>query len=476
MKKVLIIGDAMLDSYHFGDVNRISPEAPVPVFLEKNKKKYSAGGAANVAVNIATIGIPTDFIGLIGNDEYGRVLKNKLSESKVNTELMLCLDEYRTISKLRYIGLGNQQILRVDTEDISPVSFEVFKKVLSEVDKHINEYGLFLLSDYMKGLLTEETTQAIIELANKNKIPVFVDVKDKNIAKYRNATLLKPNKKELAALSNERVADVGDAIKAAKKLCKEAKAEYVLATLGADGMILVSKNGLLKEARSMAKEVYDVTGAGDTSIAYLAAEVIKGSDIDTAMTISNYAAGVQVSKVGTAIVYPEEVQAAMLSAGETIGGKVLDYYKEETLAPIERAKTANKKIVFTNGCFDILHKGHITYLREAKKLGDILVIGVNSDASVKRLKGEDRPINPLSDRMEILAALEFVDYVVHFEEDTPLDLIKKIMPDVLVKGGDYKIEDIVGAKEVMANNGEVKVLNFVAGKSTTSIVEKIRKE
>ncbi len=475
MKKVLVIGDAMLDSYHFGDVNRISPEAPVPVFLEKGNRKYSPGGAANVAVNIAAIGVPTVFFAISGNDNYGTILKDQLGEAGVDTSYLILEESYRTISKLRYIGPGNQQILRVDREDTSPVEDKYLEEAFKSIEDNIQNIGLIILSDYLKGFLTESTTKKVIDIAKKYGIKTLVDVKDKNIVKYKGATLLKPNRKELADMAGEDTSTVEKAINAARALCSKSESDYVLATLGADGMILVNKDGLISQTKSTAKEVFDVTGAGDTSIAYLAAELIKGTDIEQAMIVANYAAGVQVSKVGTSIVYPDEVCAAMQDDGRSNAAGILDYYKEGGLEPLVRAKENGKKIVFTNGCFDILHVGHITYLRKAKRLGDILVIGVNSDDSVRRLKGESRPINTCKDRMTILSSLDFVDYVVEFKEDTPEGLIEKITPDVLVKGGDYKPEEIAGADYVLANGGEVKIIDFVPGKSTTGIVEKMKR-
>ena len=239
-------------------------------------------------------------------------------------------------------------------------------------------------------------------------------------------------------------------------------------------MLLVERGQVAKEVKSVAKEVYDVTGAGDTSIAYLAAELVLGKDIMEAMEISNYAAGLQVSKVGTSIVYPGEVAQAMDWQGSCGRDKWLDYYQEDGLKQLKEKQRNGCRVVFSNGCFDILHAGHVAYLKEARKMGDLLVIGVNTDASVKRLKGNRRPINPLADRMTLLAALEAVDFVVPFQEDTPLELIKKIEPDVLVKGGDYRVEEIVGAKEVFANGGEVKVLPFLEGRSTTNMIEKMQ--
>ena len=475
MKKILVIGDAMLDSYHFGEVNRISPEAPIPIFLEKGNRKYSPGGAANVAVNVAAIGVPTVLFSVAGNDNYGIILKKQLEEEGVETDYLQLRDNYKTTSKLRYIGPGNQQILRVDSEDTSPVEDVQLANVFETLEKRIKEIGLIIVSDYAKGMLTNNISKRIIDLANNNDIPILVDGKDKNYNKYKDATIIKPNRKELAEMTGMDTLNVESAIIAARKLCKETKAKYVLATLGADGMILVDDNHLISSVKSKAREVFDVTGAGDTSIAYLAAEIAKGTDIEQAMIVANYAAGVQVSKVGTSIVYPDEVYAVMHEAGHSNEAGILDFYTEGGLTPIERAKANGRRIVFTNGCFDLLHVGHVTYLRNAKKMGDILVVGVNSDDSVRRLKGESRPINCCEDRMELLSSLDFVDYVVEFKEDTPADLIERINPDVLVKGGDYKPEEIAGADFVVRNGGEVKILDFVEGKSTTGIVEKMKR-
>lgn len=512
-KKILVVGDVMLDIYHFGKVDRISPEAPVPVFLETGKTEYVPGGAANVAVNIAAIGVGVDLCSVVGKDEASEKLKKLLEGRNVGIH-MLCENKGRqTTKKLRYIGPNHQQILRADTEDVSEIPYEAVEDRLREVSGHTGQYGLFLLSDYRKGFLTEEITQAFIKMANENQIPVFVDVKDKNFHKYRNAALLKPNRKELAELTAMGTDTREEVIKAAEFLCRKAPCRYVLTTLGAEGMILVGQGyaakgvteagaakgdareaeagkvkcavreteGVksaareIKEVKSAAREVYDVTGAGDTSLAYLAAEVVLGKEITEAMEIANYAAGVQVSKVGTSIVYPEEVAVAMGHIDKAEEGKRLDFYQPGGLDRLKKKQQKGNKVVFTNGCFDILHAGHIDYLKEAKKLGDVLVIGVNTDESVKRLKGNSRPVNTLEDRLVLLSALEIVDYVVPFSEDTPLELIKKIRPDVLVKGGDYQAGTIVGAREVAEQGGKVQCLPFIAGKSTTGIIEKMQK-
>ncbi len=449
MKKILVAGDAMLDQYIFGATHRISPEAPVPVFLESGKKKSSAGGAANVAVNIAAIGVEADIFCTIGDDPAGSQLQDIIKENNIGIKHVYTCQGRKTTCKLRYIAQNNQQIMRADVEDNWEIEFGQIQDLYSDIEKTIDSYGLVLLSDYGKGFLSEELTQRIIVLCNRKNVPVFVDVKGKSVTKYKGATLIKPNRKELYDLSGMSVDSKTDVEKAAQSLCRQAEADYVLTTLGAEGMLLTDKRQVLKEVHSIAREVYDVTGAGDTTIAYLSASVLQGKSLEEAMEIANVAAGIQVGRVGTSIVKPEEVQ------------KVL------------RETVKHTKKVFTNGCFDILHAGHVAYLKEAKALGDWLIVGLNSDASVRRLKGDSRPLNTLEDRKTVLESLSFVDEVIPFDEDTPLSLIKRIHPDVLVKGGDYDISNIVGADEVLSYGGEVKVLSYVPGKSTTEIIRRM---
>ena len=346
------------------------------------------------------------------------------------------------------------------------------KKIILSLEEEIKNISLILLSDYKKGFLTYEIIQYIISMANIHGIPVLVDVKDPNYKKYENATILKPNRKELQILSQKAVNTLEEIIEAAEWLCKEVNCKYVLTTLGSEGMVLVDKEGLVSKISSVAKEIYDVTGAGDTTIAYLAVELTKGKNVCEAMKVANYAAGIQVSKLGTSVVHPSEIENVMQKKDGF--DKWINVYVQEDLQKIRVLEQKNKTIVFTNGCFDILHAGHVNYLRKAKNKGDILVVGINSDASVRRLKGNDRPINNLSDRCAILEALEFVDFVIPFEEDTPLELIKKVRPQILVKGGDYRVENIVGAEFVKEIGGIVDVIPFVNGKSTTNIIAKIK--
>ena len=474
MGKILIIGDIMLDVYISGIISRISPEAPVPVLLEnEDSYRYVPGGAANVAMNLAVTGSEVHLFSIIGTEESGNRLCELLEHENINTELLIKSEYYLTTTKKRFIGQNHQQILRVDKEKIIevPDSLYIEKKIILE--EKIQSYDVILLSDYKKGFLTDSFCEYIINLANKYQIPVLVDVKDLDYKKYAKATLLKPNRSELKQLTGLKVETLQDAIQAAVSLCNRAEVEYVLATLGEEGMILVNADGLIQYNKAVAKEIYDVTGAGDTSIAYLAAEWAKGTSIVEAMEIANIAAGIQVSKVGTSVVLPYEVELVRFPNRSYFGAKKMDTYKENELLQLTDIKMKGKKIVFTNGCFDILHSGHITYLKAARELGDCLVVGVNSDDSVKRLKGKERPINHLVDRLMLLSALECVDFVIPFEEDTPLELIKKIRPDVLVKGGDYEISEIAGADVVFSYGGIVTTIPYVEGKSTTNLIRSL---
>ena len=464
-KKVLVVGDIMLDEYHFGRVERISPEAPVPVFLETNERRFVAGGAANVAVNISAIGVDVTLFGIIGNDYSGDKIIELIYITKIENR--------KTTLKLRYIGQGNQQILRVDDECVEDVKLNDIKKELTMIGGIIKDFDIIVLSDYKKGFLSQEIIQYIIKLAKDEKKTVIVDVKEKNYKKYANATILKPNKIELELMIGKSLSNDEEIVEAARTICHYTPCEYVLTTLGAEGMLLANKNGLMKKVQSVASEVFDVTGAGDTSLAYLAAELANGKELIEAMIVANYASGVQVSKFGTSVVYPYEVYR-MLSDAKSDHSPLYD--KDKQIYEIQSCKRNGKKIVFTNGCFDVLHIGHIQCLKEAKRNGDILVVGINDDQSVRRLKGDKRPINVLEDRVSMLKSLSCVDFVIPFKEDTPEKLIKLIKPDVLVKGGDYCVDTIVGAEFVLGLGGVVKTVPIVEGKSTTNIIKKVLDE
>ena len=450
----------MLDIYFIGNVTRISPEAPVPIFVKKEEKSV-LGGAANVAANLSAANQRVSVLGICGKDENGDLLFQKLSERSIDASLVI-RNSKGTITKTRFIANNNQQIMRMDVENVEEINSSECDFLLETLKKNIMEFDIIVISDYLKGLMSFEFTQGIIQIANKNRIPVIIDVKGSEPQKYKGAYLLKPNRKELHDLTKLDVSNIDAVINASRKLLTDSGCEYVLTTCGSMGMVLVNNKDTFFEL-STAKEVYDVTGAGDTVLSYLAACLANKMDIKEAVSIANKASGIQVAKLGTSTVSLGEIEAIP---------KVI------TINEISEIKEQirNKKIVFTNGCFDILHIGHIKYLQQAAALGDVLIVGLNSDESVHRLKGADRPINTQWERAEMLCVLDFINYVVIFEEDTPYQLIKTIRPDVLVKGGDYNLEDIVGKDIVEAKGGVVKVLPYIEGKSTTGMINKIKKD
>ena len=468
-RHILVVGDVMLDNYYKGDVRRISPEAPVPVFRKRSERSV-LGGAANVAANLVAANQQTSMMSIIGRDANGQTMMQLFENLSINADLVITLPRSTTI-KTRFLADNNQQLLRMDVEDTDPITKVESNRILKKLQKVIDDFDLILMSDYLKGLLTQEFTQGVIKLARKHDIPVVIDVKDPKYGKYYGATLLKPNLNELRSLTGKNVQTDEEIVEAAEELRKRSNCQYVLATLGAKGMVLVG-DGDPYFVKSLARDVYDVSGAGDTTIAYLATCMANGMPIRDSVDIANHAAGIQVGKVGTSSVSWQEVRDLISNEDHGIAHKILSVEELNSF----RKDNAQKKIVFTNGCFDILHVGHKRYLQQAATLGDILVVGVNSDASVRRLKGPTRPVNNEQDRAEMLSALGFIDYVVIFDEDTPYELIKKIQPDVLVKGGDYKPEEVVGRDIVEARGGRLELISFVEGKSTTNIIKKINQQ
>lgn len=470
-KNILVIGDVMLDTYYSGIVKRISPEAPVPVFL-KSGERSTLGGAANVAANLIAAGQSVSMMTIIGADLYGEIFLKMLKKNGIDSSLILLSESRNTTVKTRFLASNHQQLLRFDIENTNDISKNEEYELIEKLKIKIFEYDLIILSDYLKGLLTYSFTQNVIKLANKNNIKVIVDVKDPKIQKYNGAFLLKPNLKEVRDLTGMSTTTIPKIVQASKRLCDNCNVKYVLTTCGDQGMILVDNMGEYSKVNSTRVEVYDVTGAGDTVIAYLGTCMANGLDIDKSIFISNIAAGIQVSKVGTSSVLLDEVESYIIEHTDIQENvyKQIDFQE----AYLIRKRNPNKKVVFTNGCFDILHIGHIRYLQRAATMGDILVVGVNSDASVKRLKGEERPINNENDRVELLAALSFVDYIVIFDNDTPYELIKAVQPDILVKGADYKLDEVVGKDIVEANGGRLELITFVEGKSTTNLINKIK--
>lgn len=469
-KKILVIGDIMLDNYYFGKSTRISPEAPVPILLEKNNMKV-LGGAANVALNLVSANQEVSLLSIIGNDDAGKDLLSILKEKNINCNLIVKDNDRCTTVKTRFIGQNNLQMFRFDQEKTTSLSLEVSSKLIEEYTKEIKKFELVVISDYNKGLLNIENTQKFIDIANKNNVKVLIDIKEPKYEKYKNAYIIKPNLNELADITKLKVETEEEIIIAARELQKNTNCNYVLVTKGKDGMTLVSKDDY-KNIECASREVYDVTGAGDTVISYLAVGVANNIDLYDAVNISNYAAGVKVSKMGTYAVKPEDIIDYIIDSNN-----VLDEEKIVTIDKLEEIlKTKkDKKIVFTNGCFDIFHVGHLRYLKESSKYGDILIIGVNSDSSVKRLKGENRPIVSEDERAELLSSLSFVSYVVLFDEDTPYEVIKRIKPDIITKGGDYDPNTVVGKDIVEEKGGKVIICPLTKEKSTTNIIEKILK-
>lgn len=466
--QVLVVGDVMLDRYWHGSTSRISPEAPVPV-VKVGQTEDRAGGAANVALNIAALGARVSLMGVIGKDDSGLALKQRMTAAKIKTDFVVS-KHTPTITKLRVIS-RHQQLIRMDFEE--SIVADDAALLSNKACLSLKNAGAIILSDYAKGSLTNP--QAIIKAARAHKVPVFIDPKGTDFSPYRGATLLTPNLHEFEAVVGPCKTEA-ELVQKGKALLKKLQLDALLITRGEHGMTLLTKTTSKRAPAELhlparAVEVFDVTGAGDTVISVLAAAVAAGEPLPHAVALANIAAGIVVGKLGTATVSAPELGRALQVERGVERGVV----SEDQLQILLRdAKQGGEKIVFTNGCFDILHAGHVGYLEEARKLGDRLVVAVNSDASVKKLKGEGRPINLEDDRMLVLSKLEAVDWVICFNDATPERLLKKLKPDVLAKGGDYKINQVVGAAIVQGYGGEVKVLSLLDNRSTTAIVKKIR--
>jgi len=459
---VLVIGDLMVDQYWFGPTSRISPEAPVPV-VRVTEREVRAGGAANVAMNLLRLGVQTRCCGVVGNDSAGDELQALLEREGAHAMLVRSAD-HPTITKLRVLS-RNQQLLRLDTEQHYPAADAA--AVAGAAGAALADCDVCILSDYSKGALAE--VKQLIAACRAADVPVLVDPKGTDFSCYRGATLLTPNLAEFEAIAG-RATDDADLVARAQALRAELDLEFLVVTLSERGMLVVADD-VARRLPARARQVFDVTGAGDTVIGCLATGLAAGLGIEAAAELANLAASLVVAKIGAAAVTPAELNLALHEQGE--GGRGL-LTREQAIAVAHETRQRGERLVVTNGCFDILHKGHVAYLQEAKQRGDRLMVAVNTDASVARLKGPERPINPLADRMAVLAGLAAVDWVVPFGEETPADLIAELLPDVLVKGGDYAPAAIAGAKAVLENGGSVEVLSFQEGRSTSAIVAAIR--
>ena len=470
--RIAVVGDVMLDVYVWGDVRRISPDAPVPV-VDVRRRSHGCGGAANVAVNLAVAGARVALVGATGADHERDLVLALLAEHGIAADGLIADPARRTTTKTRVLARG-QQLVRLDHEDRAPLGGPPRAALDAALDAALGDARAVVVSDYAKGVVDRETVARAVAGARRRSpaIPVIVDPKSADFGIYAGCTAITPNRAEAEAASGRRIESDEDVAAAAARLHEAADASLVLLTRGERGLSLSRRDGAVTHVAAGAREVFDVTGAGDTVLAYFTLGLAGGATPENAAALANAAAGVAVGKVGAGPVRPHEALAALGAAG---GGpsKILD--ARQAVARAAHERSLGKRIVFTNGCFDLLHAGHVQLLEQARALGDFLVVALNSDASVTRLKGAGRPLVGEADRTRLLAALDAVGCVVVFDEDTPLGLIRAIRPDVLVKGGDYRPETIVGASEVAGWNGRVATIPLVAGRSTTALLESIRK-
>ena len=463
--KILVVGDLMIDHYLWGSSERISPEAPVPV-VNVDSESTVLGGAGNVINNLNALGAVVDVISVIGECETSKELKDLLCDIKIETQYLITQKNRVTSKKSRIIA-AQQQVVRYDRESTSEINNKSQVAILKVFKKIVNNYDVILLSDYGKGVLTFELTQSLISIANENKKKLLVDPKGLDYSKYKGAYLLTPNKKEASEATNIIIKDNESLTQSIRILKDQIDLTVSLITLSEKGVAIFDNE--LRIHPTVAREVFDVTGAGDTILASLGFALSCNKDIDEAIKFANLASGVVVGKIGSATATLNEIIEYESSLNKSTSDEHIKTW-DEISSIISELKNNDKKIVFTNGCFDILHIGHVKYLEKAKNFGDILILGLNSDNSTHRLKGKNRPINTQDDRAYILASLEVVDYVVIFNEDTPLDLIKLIKPDVLVKGGDYEGKEVVGQDIAK----ELKLVQFIDAKSTSKTIKKIR--
>jgi len=467
--RCLVIGDLMLDEYLWGKAERISPEAPVQV-VDVVREELRLGGAGNVVNNLAALGAQVAVCSVIGGDENGRALLEDFTRRGVAVDAIFQDPDRRTSRKTRVVA-SHQQIVRIDRESRDPLSAGMEEQVCSWIAARAASFDVILLSDYLKGVLTRRVIESVVAAARPTAIPVLVDPKGIDFARYQGATILTPNRKEAEAASGIPIRDSESLGQAAVLIMERAGLENLLVTRSEEGMSLFSRNAEAVHIPTVAREVFDVSGAGDTVLASLAIGVAAGLGMAEAARLANIAAGIAVGKLGTSTVSPAEIINAVALTHSDSDSKIK--HLDVLTAIITAEKARGKRVVFTNGCFDLLHAGHVKYLQKARSLGDLLVLGLNSDASVRRLKGEKRPLIGEEERAHILAALDCIDYVAIFDEDTPLGLITALKPHILAKGGDYTADGVVGKDVVEAYGGRVELVTFVDGKSTTNIIERI---
>ena len=471
---VLCVGDIMLDRFLYGRMERISPEAPVPVLLlEPNAKREMPGGAGNVANNILSLGGQVILIGVVGQDEAGEALRAELARHEGLLAVLSMSADRPTICKTRFIA-AHQQVVRVDEESHVPLHAQGIEDLCAAITAHMPSVQAVVVSDYGKGVCHPAVLKCLAQQAKAKNIPFFVDPKGADYARYQGATCITPNLRELAQASGGMALDTEKHIEAAaRQVMEQAQAQAMLVTRSEKGMMLVRDHGSVLSVPAHAREVFDVSGAGDTVIASLALTAGAGMPLEEGVHIANAAAGVVVGKLGTATANIQEVLNELDDQGaKAVVARVLPLAAAQ--AQVIRWQARGLKVGFTNGCFDILHPGHVDLLAQARAACDRLVVALNTDASIRRLKGEDRPVNTLEARATVIAALRYVDAVVAFDEDTPLEVIRVLTPDVLIKGADYKPEEVVGADIVQATGGQLLLVTLREGHSTTAIIGRVR--
>ena len=473
--KVLLVGDFMLDSYVYGDALRISPEAPVQV-LKVVKREHAAGGASSVAADITTLGAECVCVGIVGKDRNGKLLRDILQKTGASIDGLLEIEDRPTITKERIIGLAQhrhrQQLLRVDEECSDPLSEADTQRLLKIYQDSLAQCDIVCLQDYNKGILTPAFCQELITRAKKCGKKILVDPPlNHDYAKFTGASLITPNRKETSRAVGFNIETIVDAQKASQILRDKLQLDTVVITLDKEGAFLRTA-AIAEQVPTQPRNVYDVTGAGDMMLAMLAVALAAGNDETTALQLANIAGGLEVEKFGVATVSVDEIVNEIISEHKGKTGKILP--EDELIKHLSYHRQQKEAIVFTNGCFDVLHRGHIEYLNFCKKQGDIVVLGLNSDSSVRQLKGPERPINNQHDRCAVLAALESIDYICVFDEPDPLRLIERVCPDVLVKGADWKDKGVIGREFVEARGGRVELATLVDGKSSTSTIEKMK--
>ncbi len=467
--RALVVGDLILDEYFWGSTERISPEAPVPV-VDIHRDNLRLGGAGNVVNNLLSLGCHVQVASVVGRDENARLLFERLRYRKLSEEGIIQQEGRVTSRKTRVIS-NSQQILRIDQESKDPISVESEQRLLDFVAGALGNFDVLLISDYRKGVLTEAVLEQIISLGRARSLPVVVDPKGDDFSKYRGATLITPNRKELKVATGSPLKSEEEIEQVGRRVRAELELDCLALTRSEEGISLFYPDGRHLRLPAEAREVFDVTGAGDTVLAMLGIGLAGGLSLENAARLANIAAGIVVGSIGASTVTPADLLAAAGRQRHDSDQKIRPL--SALVDHLDALRGRGKKIVFTNGCFDLLHVGHVKYLQKARKLGDLLVLGLNSDDSIRRLKGENRPLICEDERAHILAALDCIDHVVIFDEDTPLELIRAIQPDILAKGEDYAIDQVVGREIVESYGGRVELVTFEEGKSTTNIIKKI---